>query len=96
MAGKPRPGRYLVRGRKRLLVTGPIADDLWYFLTLLGWREVPVAKDRRRYVDLPSASLDLLARAPFAKREQRYRQLIDQAQRIYGARLRSRESTGRA
>ena len=88
--GKPKPGRYVVRGRKRMLVSSPMPDDLWYFLTLLGWREVPVPRDRRRYVDLPSASFELLLRAPSSKREIRYRQLLEQAHRIAAARLAGR------
>ena len=88
--GKPRAGRYVVRGGNRMLVSAPMPDDLWYFLTLLGWREVPVPRDRRRYIDLPTASLELLVRTSPAKREIRYRQLQEQARRIAAARLAGR------
>jgi hypothetical protein len=90
IGAKPQPGRAIVRGRNRMIITTPVPDDLWYYLTLLGWREVPVARDRRRYVDLPSASLELLMRAPRSRREARYRQLLDQATRIAEARARGR------
>ena len=93
--GKPRPGRYVVRGRNRMLVSAPMPDDLWYFLTLLGWREVAVARDRRRYADLPSASFELLLRTPAPKREGRYRQLLQQSHRIAAARADGRASIGR-
>lgn len=69
-------------------------DDLWYFLTLLGWREVPVPRDRRRYIDLPSAAFELLVRTPAGKREVRYRQLLEQARRITTARLVGRINAG--
>ena len=93
--GKPRPGRYVVRGRNRMLVSAPMPDDLWYFLTLLGWREVAVARDRRRYADLPSASFELLLRTPAPTREGRYRQLLQQSHRIAAARAAGRASIGR-
>ena len=56
----------------------------------LGGLEVPVPRDRRRYIDLPSASFELLLRAPSSKRETRYRQLLEQAHRIAAARLAGR------
>ncbi len=90
IGAKPQPGRAIVRGRNRMIITTPVPDDLWYYLTLLGWREVPVMRDRRRYIDLPSASLEILMRAPSSRREIRYRQLLDQAARIAEARARGR------
>lgn len=92
--GKPRPGGYVVRGRHRMLVSAPMPDDLWYFLSLLGWREAAVARDRRRYADLPSASFELLLRTPATKRELRYRQLLEQSQRIAAARAAGRMRAG--
>lgn len=87
---KPRLGRSIVRGRHRMVVSTQVTDDLWYYLSLLGWREVPVSRDRRRYVDLPTASIALLMRSPVAQREVRYRELLDQAARIAEARARGR------
>ncbi len=91
---KPQPGRTIVRGRNRMVVTTPVSDDLWYYLSLLGWREVVVRRDRRRYIDLPPASWELLARCPRPQREARYRQLLQQAGRT--AETRARRATGRA
>ena len=91
---KPQPGRAIVRGRNRMIVTLPVTDDLWYYLSLLGWREVPVRRDRRRYIDLPSASCELLMRTPRTQREARYRQLLEQAGRIAEARVRRAPKRG--
>lgn len=73
---KPRIGARIVQGRYRMTVTCQPTDELWYFVSLLGWREVSMPRDRRRYVDLPRASFDLLARSAPSQRETRYRQLI--------------------
>lgn len=88
---KPRAGRRITLGRHRMLVTSAPPDDLWFFLSLQGWREVAITRDRRRYVDMPRASMDLLARSQGTEREVRYQQLLAQA-----ARNQPRAETARA
>jgi hypothetical protein len=68
-------------GGMRMYVTSTPPDELWYFFSLQGWREVSHPRDRRKYVDLPRASFDLLARCNSAEREVRYRQLVAAANR---------------
>ena len=90
VGSKPRAGRRITLGRLRMQVTSPPTDDLWLFLALQGWREVTVARDRRRYVDLPRESLDVLGRSHGTDRETRYQRLLAQANRagaqVLGAR----------
>jgi len=73
---KPRVGSRIVLGRMRMLVTCVPSDDLWSFISLLGWREIKVARDRRQYVDLPRASFEQLMRARPIQREARYRAVV--------------------
>lgn len=73
---KPRTGSRIVLGRLRMIVTCTPPDDLWYFISLLGWREVKIPRDRRQYIDLPRASFEQLVRAAPAQREGRYQAVI--------------------
>ncbi len=79
MGTKPRMGGKIALGTLRMFVTANPSDELWYFFSLQGWREITYPRDRRKYVDLPRASFDLLARCGSAEREVRYRQLIASA-----------------
>ena len=81
---KPRMGSKITLSGMRIFVTSTPPDELWYFFSLQGWREVTFARDRRKYVDLPRASFDLLARCASSERELRYRQLIAAASRSRG------------
>ena len=78
---KPRTGSRIVLGRLRMIVTCTPPDDLWYFISLLGWREVKITRDRRQYDELPRASFEQLVRATPAHREARYRAVIATADR---------------
>ena len=78
---KPRMGSKITLGGMRMYVTSTPPDELWYFFSLQGWREVTFPRDRRKYVDLPRASFDLLARCSSSEREGRYRQLVVAASR---------------
>ena len=81
MGSKPRMGGKITLGGLRMYVTSTPPDELWYFFSLQGWREVSHLRDRRKYVDLPRASFDLLARCTSSERELRYRQLVASAAR---------------
>jgi hypothetical protein len=73
---KPKMGSKITLGGMRMYVTSTPPDELWYFFSLQGWREIAYPRDRRKYADLPRASFDLLARCTSSERETRYRQLI--------------------
>ena len=85
MGAKPRMGARITLGSMRMYVTSTPPDELWYFFSLQGWREVSHARDRRKYIDLPRASFDLLARCTSSEREVRYRQLVSVASRSRAA-----------
>lgn len=79
---KPGAGTRIALGNLRMHVTAEPADDLWYYFSLQGWRELTYPRDRRRYVDLPRASFGLLSRCGRGDRESRYRQLVTGAARL--------------
>ena len=81
IGAKPKMGSKITLGGMRMYVTSTPPDELWYFFSLQGWREITYPRDRRKYVDLPRASFDLLARCSSSERESRYRQLIAAASR---------------
>lgn len=81
MGTKPRTGSKMTMGGLRMDVTSAPPDELWYFFSLQGWREINHPRDRRRYTDLPRASFDLLACCGTGERELRYRQLVTAAAR---------------
>jgi hypothetical protein len=81
IGAKPKMGSKITLGGMRMYVTSTPPDELWYFFSLQGWREITYPRDRRKYVDLPRASFDLLARCSSGERESRYRQLLAAAAR---------------
>ncbi len=82
---KPKTGSKITLGGMRMHVTSTPPDQLWYFFSLQGWREITYPRDRRKYLDLPRASFDLLSRCSSSERETRYRQLIASASRSRAA-----------
>ena len=82
---KPKMGSKITLGGMRMYVTSTPPDELWYFFSLQGWREITFPRDRRKYADLPRASFDLLARCTSSERETRYRQLVASAGRSRAA-----------
>lgn len=78
---KPRMGARIVLAGMRMAVTSTPPDELWYFFSLQGWREATHPRDRRKYVDMPRSSFDLLARCNSRDREVRYRQFVAGASR---------------
>ena len=85
IGAKPRMGGKIALGGMRMYVTSTPPDELWYFFSLQGWREISHPRDRRKYTDLPRASFDLLARSNSSEREIRYRQLVAAAARSRSA-----------
>ena len=81
MGAKPRTNSKITLAGMRMQVTSTPVDELWYFFSLQGWREIFHLHDRRRYLDLPLVSFDLLARCSSEERETRYRQMMAAAAR---------------
>lgn len=60
---KPRPGARVFAGDVRLVVPAGMSDALWHWLTSLGWREILLRPDRRRYLDISDAWAQRLCEA---------------------------------
>jgi len=76
----PAVGSDILRGSLKMAVTHPIADELWDWLVLSGWRNLPVETDRRRGMRLPDEALKTLMDADPQERNQVYARLLEQAQ----------------
>ena len=64
---KPRMGAKIYLHDVRMAVQSGMTDELWDWLTELGFREITFSPDRRRYRDLPRS---LVARMYDAPREE--------------------------
>ncbi len=65
----PKVGAYLVSGDMKMHVTRPVSRDLWDWMVLSGWRNVPVANDRRQMRDLPEDTFSKLLESVPAERD---------------------------
>lgn len=65
----PAVGTAIIRGDVKMNVTEPISRDLWSWMVLSGWRNVPVKNDRRQYTELPDGLLKQLIEADPTQRD---------------------------
>jgi len=74
----PRPvaGVFIVRGPVKMLVTHPVPAELWDWLVLSGWRNMPVKEDRRKGMQLPEGALKALMDADPAERNQTHARIL--------------------
>lgn len=61
--GKPSLGSSIVKDRFRIRLKHPIDDELWLWLSKLGWRAMPVHNNRRRYTVISEHAFEKLVRA---------------------------------
>ena len=61
---KPRMGAKIYLHDVRMVVQSGLSDDLWAWLTELGFREITFSPDRRHYRDLPRSLVMRLYDAP--------------------------------
>lgn len=76
----PAVGTDIQREALKMAVTHRISGELWDWLVLSGWRNLPVATDRRRGMRLPDEALKTLMDAAPQERNQVYARLLEQAQ----------------
>ncbi|GAB2529948.1 MULTISPECIES: hypothetical protein [unclassified Simplicispira] len=58
----------MCRGLK-MQITHPMPRELWDWMVLSGWRNVPVANDRRQSIELPARTMKELLDAAPSERE---------------------------
>ncbi len=57
-------------------ISQPISTEFWNWLVLVGWREVRMSKNKRRYNPAPAGTFAKLARVPAREREALYRDVL--------------------
>ncbi|MGP1630216.1 MAG: hypothetical protein ACTS8S_06890 [Giesbergeria sp.] len=77
----PPVGATIMCGSLKMQVTHPIPRDLWDWMVLSGWRNVPVAKDRRQSVALPERTLKDLMDAEPVERDALHTRILRMAKR---------------
>lgn len=72
----PKVGAHLYRDGLVLRVTDTMPGDLWDWFILVGWREVSMAKNRRKVTMLPLSSYASIARAKPSDRDATYKNIL--------------------
>ncbi|PUA98664.1 hypothetical protein C8C99_3540 [Acidovorax sp. 107] len=72
----PAVGVFIVREGTKMLVTHPVSAELWDWLVLSGWRNMPVKADRRKSMLLPDGALKALIDATPAELNQTHARLL--------------------
>lgn len=76
----PAVGAFIVRGEIKMPVTHPVPRELWDWLVLSGWRNLPVKNDRRKGMRVPDGALKALIDADPAGRNLAHSRILEQAQ----------------
>ncbi len=76
----PPVGALILRGPVKMLVTHPLPAELWDWLVLSGWRNMPVKDDRRKGMLLPEGALKALIDADPAERNQVHARILELAE----------------
>lgn len=75
--GKPSLGSSIVKDRFRIRLKHPIDDELWLWLSKLGWRAMPMDNNRRRYTVISERAFEKLVRADVSLRPMIYARLTE-------------------
>ena len=76
----PPVGALIMRGPVKMLVTHPLPAELWDWLVLSGWRNMPVKDDRRKDMQLLEGALKALIDADPAERNQVHARILELAE----------------
>ena len=79
--GAPKIGGVIMLDGITMQITEPVPRELWEWMVLSGWRNVPVANDRRATTQLAPEALAQLIRAPAAERNGVHAALLVTAQK---------------
>lgn len=75
----PPVGATIVRGPIKMAVTQDIPPDLWDWLVLSGWRNMPVKTDRRKGLQAAPGALKELIDADPQERNRAHGRILEQA-----------------
>jgi hypothetical protein len=73
---KPPIGSNIVREKLRIRLKYPITDELWKFMTAMGWRAVDMRYNKRRYTVVPDKVLVKLINADEIERHVLHARLV--------------------
>ena len=76
----PPVGSFIQRGAVKMEITEPVPRELWDWLVLSGWRNLPVKTDRRQTLRAPQGALRQLIEADPQERNRAHGRILDQAQ----------------
>ena len=76
----PPVGALILRGPVKMLVTHPLPAELWDWLVLSGWRNLPVKVDRRKGLRAPEGALRDLITADPQERNRAHSRILEQAE----------------
>ena len=76
----PAVGTVILRGQVKMAVTHPLPRELWDWLVLSGWRNMPVKDDRRKDMQLLEGALKALIDADPAERNQVHARILELAE----------------
>ncbi len=80
---RPMPGATIARGEVAMKILNPMPEDIWQWLSMIGWRQLNLNKERRRYRVLPSKSFSkLLEVKTNDEREKIVAQMLKDAQKL--------------
>lgn len=76
----PQVGTFIIRGQVKMAVNLPLPRELWDWLVLSGWRNLPVKTDRRKGLLVPEGALQELMEADPLERNRAHSRILEQAQ----------------
>lgn len=77
----PQVGASIMCGGVKMKVTHPMPRELWEWMVLSGWRNVPVSNDRRQSAELPERTMKDLLDTPPAERDALHARILRSAKR---------------
>ena len=78
----PPVGATIIRGQVKMPITQPVPRELWDWLVLSGWRNMPVKKDRRQGLTVPEGALQQLIDADPQERNRAHARILEQARAL--------------
>ena len=75
----PQVGAFIIRGQVKMAVNQPLPRELWDWLVLSGWRNLPVKTDRRKGLLVPEGALKELMDADPLERNRAHSRILEQA-----------------
>ena len=76
----PQVGSTIISGEVKMAVDQPIPRELWDWLVLSGWRNLPVKVDRRKGLRAPEGALRDLITANPQERNRAHSRILEQAE----------------